>query len=138
MKILLTQITQWCDYIEEVMKITNVKTNDNSEYLASLNQSGFPFRSFDISLLQYQNGSIYFLMSQKDTSYFHIVSTICMRTSLRKYNTGGYSSGTNIAMHLRPFVLIAYIFGFRKDRQMLEYTKDQWIDQKHHGVLQWA
>ena len=40
-------------------------------------------------------------------------------------------------MHLRPFVLIAYICGFRKDRQMIEYTKDQWIDQKHHNVLQW-
>ena len=21
---------------------------------------------------------------------------------------------------------------------MIEYTRDQWIDQKHHDVLQWA
>ena len=33
--------------------------------------------------------------------------------------------------------LIAYICGFRKDRQMIEYTKDQWIYQNHHDVLQW-
>ena len=41
-------------------------------------------------------------------------------------------------MHLKPFLLIAYICGFRNYRQMIEYTKDQWIDQKHHDVLQWA
>ena len=41
-------------------------------------------------------------------------------------------------MHLRPFVLIDQICGFRKDRQMIEYTKDQRIAQKHQDVLQWA
>ena len=40
-------------------------------------------------------------------------------------------------MHLRPFVFIAYICGFIKDRQMIEYTKYQWIDQNHYGILQW-
>ena len=34
--------------------------------------------------------------------------------------------------------MIAYICGFRKDRQVVEYTKDQWIDHNHHDVLQWA
>ena len=47
---------------------------------------------------------------------------------------GVFASGTDIAMHLRLFVLIAYIRGFRKYRQMIEYTKDQWIDQNHHDV----
>ena len=51
---------------------------------------------------------------------------------------GGYASGTYIVMHLRPFVLIAYICGFRKDRKMIEYTKDKRIDKKHPEVLQWA
>ena len=50
---------------------------------------------------------------------------------------GGYSSGTDIEMHLRLFVLIAYIFGFRKNRQIIECTKYQWIDKKHHNILQW-
>ena len=72
LKILLNQRTQWCDYIEEVMKVTNVNPNNNSKSLASLNQSSFPFRICDISLPQDQTGSVYFLMSQKDTSYFHI------------------------------------------------------------------
>ena len=77
-------------------------------------------------------------MSHKDTSYVHIGSTMCLITTLRKYNAGGYASGTNIVMHLRPFVLMTCICGFRKDRRMVEYTKDQFIDQNHHYVLQWA
>ena len=61
-----------------------------------------------------------------------------LRTTLRKYNVGVYTSGNDIAMHLRLFVLIAYICGFRKDSKMIEYTKDKWIDQNHPYVLQWT
>ena len=35
-------------------------------------------------------------------------------------------------------MLIPYICVFINDIQMIEYTKDQQIDQKQHGVLQWA
>ena len=77
-------------------------------------------------------------MSKKDTSYVHIVSTLCLRTTLKKYNAGGYASVTDIVMPLRPCVLISYICGFVKDRKMIEYTKYQWKDKKYHGVLQWS
>ena len=120
------------------MNITNVKPNNNSESSASLNQSSFPFQVCDISLPQDQDGSVYFFISQKDTSYFHIGSTLCLRNILRKYNVGGYTSGTDIVMNLKMLVLITYIFVFRKDRQMIEYTKDQYIDQEHHNLLQSA
>ena len=63
---------------------------------------------------------------------------LCLRNTLRKYNAGGYASGTYIAMHLRPFFKIAYICGFRKDRKIIYYTKDQCIDKNHHDLLQWA
>ena len=119
-------------------KIKNVNPNNNSKSSASLNQSSFPFRIFDISLSQDQTGSKYVLMPQKYTSYAHIGSTLCMITTLRKYDVDGYESDTDIAMHLRPFVLISYICGFRNNTQMIEYTKDQWIDQNHHDVLQWS
>ena len=138
LKLLLNQRTQWCDYIEGVMKITNVNPNYNYESSDSLNQSSFPFQIFDISLQQDQTGSVYFLISQKGNSYVHIVSMLCLRNTLRKYDAGGYASGTDIAMYLRIFVLISYICGFKKDRKKIEYTKDQWIDQNHHSVLQWA
>ena len=77
-------------------------------------------------------------MSKKDTSYVHIVSTLCLRTTLRIYNAVGYTSGTDIAMHLRPFVLISCICGFIKDRQIIEYIKYQWIDQRNHYISQWS
>ena len=76
-------------------------------------------------------------MSQKDTSYVHIVSTLCFRNTIRKYNAGGYTSVIDITIHLGLFVLISYIFDFRKYRQMIEYIKYQWIHQKQHDVLQW-
>ena len=82
-----------------------------------MNQSSVPFRICDISLPQDQNGSVFF--SQKYTSYVHIVSTLCLRTNLREYNAGGYASGTDTMMRLRPFEFIAYISGFIKDRQMI-------------------
>ena len=34
-------------------------------------------------------------------------------------------------------MLIAYICGFRNDRQMIKYTKDKFIDKNNHDVLQW-
>ena len=64
LKIPLNQITQWCGYIEEVMKITNINPNNYSGYSASLNQFRFPFRICDISLSQDQTGSIYFLYNK--------------------------------------------------------------------------
>ena len=101
------------------MKITNVNINNNSESSASLNRSSFPFRICDISLPKYQTGSIYFLISLKDTSYVQIGSTLCLITTLSKYNAGGYASGNDIAMLFRPFVLIAYIYDFRKGRHKI-------------------
>ena len=98
------------------MNITNINPNNNSESSAFLNQSSFPFQICDISLPQYQPGYFYFFMPQKHTSYVHIGSMLCLRTTLRKYNTGGYALGTDIVMNLRPSVLLAYIYGFRTDR----------------------
>ena len=72
LKLLLNQRTRWCDYNEEVTNITNGNPNNNYEYSVSLNQSIFLSIICDISLPQDQTGYVYFLMSQKDISYFHI------------------------------------------------------------------
>ena len=63
---------------------------------------------------------------------------IFLRNTPRKYNASGYTSGTDTTINLRTFVLMAYICGFRKDFKMIEYTKYQWTDQKHHDALQWT
>ena len=83
LKLMLNQRTKWCDYTEEVMKTTNVKPNKNSESSASLDQSSSPFRNCGISLPQDETGSVYFLMSQNDTSYLHIGSKLCLRNTLK-------------------------------------------------------
>ena len=77
-------------------------------------------------------------MTQKDNYYVKIGSTMCLRTTLRKYNVGWYASGTDIAMHLRLFILITHIFGSKRDRQMVEYTIYQQVGHEHHNILQWA
>ena len=41
-------------------------------------------------------------------------------------------------MNLRLLCLIDYICGFKNYRQIIEYTKDKWIDEKHHNLLKWA
>ena len=119
LKLMLTQRTQKCEYIDEWINIKTFKTNNSSEYLAYLNQSRFPFQIFYISLPQDQTRSIYFFMSQEYTSYVYIVLKMCLRTTWRSYNAGGCTSGTDIVLNLMTFVSISYIFGFRNDRQMI-------------------
>ena len=63
------------------------------------------------------------LYVKKDTSNVHIGSTLCLRTTLRKYNAGGYASGTHIAMYLKTFVLIAYICGLERIRRWYNILK---------------
>ena len=127
---------------------TNFKPDKNSECLVSFNQSSCPFQIYDTSVPRYQKGVCIFLMSQKDTSYFHIGSTLFLRTTLRKYNAGGYVSGTGIVMHLKPFVLIAYICSFIKDMQMIHQRSMNWSTSsrcvaiglkrsKYHSLWQW-
>ena len=72
LKLLLNEITQCCDYIEEVTNITNIHPNNYSEYLASLNKSSISFNICDISLPQDQTGSVYFVMPQKEKIFFLI------------------------------------------------------------------
>ena len=63
LKILLIQRTQLYYFIDEATKITNVKTNENSESLDSFIQTSFPFEICDISLPLDKTGSVYFLLS---------------------------------------------------------------------------
>jgi hypothetical protein len=124
LKRLLAQHTQWCDYFEDVMKIITMTSQDRQDVSSSststMNQSTFPFQLCDISLPQDQTGYVFFFMSQKDTSYVEIGSTMCSRMTLQKYNAGSYASDCTIQIHKHPFVLIAYICGFRKDRLLME------------------
>ena len=71
LKLLLNQKTQWCDYIEEVMNITNINPNNNSESLAYSNQPSFPCQICDILLPQDKTGSVYFNVKKRYLLFTH-------------------------------------------------------------------
>jgi hypothetical protein len=73
-------------------------------------------------------------MLQKDTLYVKIGSTMCIRTTLQKHNAGSYSLDHTIQVCMHPFVLIAYICGFRKDRLLMDYLKNVWINDHNNDV----
>ena len=98
LKRMLTQRTQWCDYIEEVIRITSINPREE-EVTNAMNLATYPFRIFDIELPQNQTGYVYFFMSHKDNDHVEIGSTMCIRTTVQKYNSGAYSS---IQIYLRP------------------------------------
>jgi hypothetical protein len=123
-------------YIEEIIRITSINpTGEEEEITNSMNLATYPFRMSDIELPQDQTGYVYFFMSHKDKNHVEIGSTMCIRTTVRKYNSGAYSS---IPIHLRPFALIAYICGFGKDKHLMEYVKNKWIEDRDANVMQWA
>ena len=82
LKILLNQRTQWCDYTEELMRITNVNLNKNSESSATLNQFSFPFRICDISLPQDRTGSDFFYITRIYVLCPHWINAVSQKHSI--------------------------------------------------------
>ena len=77
LELLLNQITQWCDYIEEVTKITKVNPNNNSESSASLNQSRF---HLEFEIYHYQNIKLglFFLLCHKNIPLMSTLDQSCV------------------------------------------------------------
>ena len=59
-----------------------------------------------------------------------------MRSMLRKLNSG--ISKSSLPLHLRPYVLIAYIVGFDRNIDYMEEIRDQWIDNQNNDIKCWA
>ena len=65
MKSILTQRTQWCDYIDEVISIITVNSISDNSALRSMNQVRFPFRICDIALPQDQTGAFFLSLKEQ-------------------------------------------------------------------------
>ena len=76
-------------------------------------------------------------MSLKDTSFIHIGMTLCLRTRLRQHNAG-YSTKHKFNIEKRPYVLIAYICGFQRNKELMEYIHQKWLENHDNNVLNWA
>ena len=63
------------------------------------------------------------------------IIAMCLRSMLRKQNTGVFSS--SLPLHLRPYVLLAYIVGFDRNTAYMEEIKGQWVDRQKSDVINW-
>ena len=133
---LLTKRTQWIDYMDQVVDVISLK-EEATPTNSTLDQNYFPYRIKDISLPQDQTGAVYFLLSKKDMNFVYIDFTFCLRTRLISHNQG-HDSRSYPPYHLRPFVLIAYICGCNRNRDLMEYLKTTWWDHRDNNVFQWA
>ena len=61
---------------------------------------------------------------------------MCLRTTLQKQNSG--VSLSLLPLHLRPYVLIAYIVGFDRNISHMEEIKEQWVDREQPDIMAWA
>ena len=81
-----------------------------------------------VSLSQDQTGAVFFLLSKRDESV-HIASL------QKKYPGVSLSS---LTLHLRPYVLIAFIVGFERNVSHMEEIKEQWVVIDQPDVMAWT
>ena len=141
LKRLLTHRSQWSEYIDEVLDITTIhnESNTGEEVTGNLtlDQTNFPFRICDISLPQDQTGYVYFLISRRNRHFVYIGATMCVRSFLINHKSG--TGSFEVPIEFRPYALIAYICGFRKDKTLMEMIKETWKNEyKENDVLKWA
>jgi hypothetical protein len=141
LKRLLTHRSQWSEYIDKVLDITTIHNESNTgEEVTSnltLDQTNFPFRICDTSLPQDQTGYVYFLVSRRNRHFVYFGATMCIRSFLINHNSG--TGSFEVPIEFRPYALIAYICGFRKDKTLMEMIKETWKNEyKENDVLKWA
>lgn len=133
LKELLTSRTQWTDYIEEVLDLITINTDDdNSDPYPTrvITPRAYPFRICDFALPTDQSGYVYMLVSVRHSNYTYIGTTNCIRSRLVLHNTGVGAIETAPA-HLRPFGLYAYVCGFGGVRRDLRYyIERRWKEER--------
>ena len=65
------------------------------------------------------------LLSIKDQRYTYIGKTNNIRTRIQQHNSGVGSISTE-PLHLRPYVLFAYICGFESNNDLMFYVEQIW------------
>ena len=136
LKALLTQKTQWTDYMEEVLSLTTI----NSDASVGPNQirrvftpSSFPYRIRDSALPQCNTGHVYMLMSIKDMNFTCIGKTKCIRNRIQKHNSGVGAVDAE-PLHLRPHAMFAYVCGFDSQNDLLFYIEDAWKQKRDQMI----
>lgn len=89
---LLKKKTMWSDYMNRVLNIITVETEDVAIENRALDYSTYPFRVSDIALPEAQTGYVFFMKSIADDSCVYIDTTNCLRSRLIRHNSGLDSS----------------------------------------------
>ena len=136
LKALLTQKTQWTDYMEEVLALTTINADTSvgpGQIRRVFTPSTFPYRIKDSPLPQCNTGYVYMLMSIKDMNFTYIGKTKCIRTRIQKHNSGVGAVDTE-PLHLRPYAMFAYICGFNSQSDLLFYIEDAWKQKRDQMI----
>ena len=133
---LIQKKTQWTDYMEDVIKLITLESEENEnedQNQRQLTQKSYPFRICDFPLPQCNTGFVYMLTSIKRPSYAYVGETECLRRKLKEHNSG-YNSCSTEPSYLRPFAVMAYICGFDGKNTLRQYIKQKWEDRRNELV----
>ena len=142
---IITLKTQWSDYIEDILELVTINSNEGHGRNRMLTPENYPFRICDIALPQCQSGFVYMLVSLRQRNFTYIGTTNCIRLRLQQHNSGNGAVDT-APVYLRPFALFAYVCGFGGGRRDLRYhIENKWKDKRDElaqsgvtDVCEWA
>ena len=141
---LIQRRTQYTDYMEVVLDLVTVNTEEQCDGIREMTHSTHSFRICDLSLPECNTGFVYFLLSTKRQRFTYIGETKDLRRRLNQHNSGHGSMSTT-HHYLRPFAVLAYICGFDDNKPLREYVEKRWKEERdkliRHGndnVKDWA
>ena len=120
MRRLIQTRSQWSDYMERVLDIASIDSNEPFHQ-----EEHYPFRICDITIPQCNTGFVYMLISIRNKKAIYIGETKCLRTRLRQHNSGHGSHSTDVES-LRPFRVFAYVCGFDGNSKIRLKLEELW------------
>ena len=105
--------------MEEVLSLTPINSDVSvclGQIIRLFTSSSFPCVSMESPLHQWNTGYVYILISTKDMNFACIIKTTCVRTRIKKYNSGVGAVETK-PLNLWPYAMFAYVCGFNWKKQ---------------------
>ena len=125
---LLLNWNQWTDYVEDVLNIVTINSKEILDLQHTFTQSSFPYRIADVCLPQCNTGYVYMLLLLGHQNCTYIGTKKCITNRIMAHNCGRGATETT-PTYLRPFALLAYIWGFGE-------TEDENCDSKLHFAFE--
>ena len=108
LKMLMSQKSQWSQYISDKLRTLNIMTQPESRILTF---EYHPFRPFYRELPDTMTGFVYLLLSTRSLNHTYIGQTKNLLQRLHQHNSGAGTEYTN-DVNLQPWAVLAYVHGF--------------------------